>query len=360
MWNEASLQDLLSCRRRGWSAGLVRAGLRLAEPIYALAIAWRNRRYDGSRTLVQRVAVPVISVGNLTTGGTGKTPLVEWLARWFRQRGVRVTLISRGYGAAAGACNDEALELEQKLPDVPHLQNADRVAAALTAIEEFECQLLLLDDAFQHRRIHRDLDIVLIDALNPFGYGHLLPRGLLREPLSSLQRADVIALSRSDQVNLEQRTRIWDQMRPHATRAACVEVGHRPRHLATWPLGLDDLQTLAARPVTAFCGIGNPVGFQRTLEQCALQLVGFRAFPDHHPYSRADLDAVARWSRSLGAVAIVCTDKDLVKIRAARLAELPLHSLVVGMEVLAGAAVLEQRLDAILHRALGTDGVFSK
>src|SRR5262249_30993830 len=110
------------------------------------------------------VGVPVVSVGNLTLGGTGKTPAVEWIAQWFRQHGVRVGLISRGYKSADGRKNDEAMELAQRLPDVPHFQNPDRATAARAAIDDEKCQLLVLDDAFQHRRIARDLDIVLIDA----------------------------------------------------------------------------------------------------------------------------------------------------------------------------------------------------
>src|SRR4029077_18396307 len=116
---------------------------------------------------------------NLTTGGTGKTPFAAHLARWFREQNVRVAFLSRGYGAAPGDVNDEALVLDRLCPDVPHLQNRDRVEGARIACEEFESQLLILDDGFQHRRLARDLDIVLIDALNPWGYGHLLPRGML-------------------------------------------------------------------------------------------------------------------------------------------------------------------------------------
>ena len=201
----AGFRALISGQRRGVQAAVLRGLLRAAETPYTLAVRWRNRQYDRGRKPVERVDVPVISVGNLTLGGTGKTPLVEWLARWFRQRGVRVTIISRGYGAEAGARNDEALELEQKLPDVPHVQNADRVAAAKMAIEEFDCQLILLDDAFQHRRIHRDLNIVVVDALEPFGFGHVFPRGALREPLSGLRRADMVVLSRADLVQPAER-----------------------------------------------------------------------------------------------------------------------------------------------------------
>ncbi|HVW39504.1 MAG TPA: tetraacyldisaccharide 4'-kinase, partial [Pirellulales bacterium] len=135
----SEFRALVSGQRKGPAAIALRAALRLAETPYAVAVAWRNRGYDVGRRPIERVGVPVISVGNLTLGGSGKTPMVEWLARWLRARDVRVTIISRGYGAEAGARNDEALELEERLPDVPHLQNPDRVEAARVAIEEFEC-----------------------------------------------------------------------------------------------------------------------------------------------------------------------------------------------------------------------------
>src|SRR5207244_12530469 len=128
-------------------------------------------------------------------GGTGKTPCAEFVARFFRQLDLRVALLSRGYGSQAGR-NDEALVLEENLPDVPHLQGPDRAALAQVAVEELDSEILVLDDGFQHRRLHRDLDIVLIDATCPWGYGHLLPRGLLREPISSLKRAHVAMLTR--------------------------------------------------------------------------------------------------------------------------------------------------------------------
>ena len=117
--------------------------------------------------------------------------MVEWIARWFRRHNVRVSIVSRGYRAEEGGRNDEARELEQKLPDVPHVQNPDRVAAAQIAVEELETQLIVLDDGFQHRRLARDVDIVLLDALEPFGFEHVFPRGTLREPLAGLRRADV-------------------------------------------------------------------------------------------------------------------------------------------------------------------------
>src|SRR5262249_6755218 len=193
----SDFRELVSGQRRGIKAGLLRAGLRIAETPYSLAMRTRNLWYNLGQSS-SRVEAKVISVGNLTLGGTGKTPMVEWLGRWFRKRGVRVAIVSRGYGAEDGVLNDEALELEQKLPDVPHLQNADRVAASRVAIEEFASQVILLDDAFQHRRIARDLDIVLLDALEPFGFDHVFPRGTLREPLEGLARASFVVLTRAD------------------------------------------------------------------------------------------------------------------------------------------------------------------
>ena len=205
VWEPSRLHDLLSGRRRGLGAALLRGGLRLAETPYAWAMRWRNHRYDSGAATVHRLDVPVISVGNLTTGGTGKTPLVFWLAQWFRDRAIPVAVVSRGYrapqaarAATATSENDEARELAARLPDVPHLQNPDRVAAARQAIRQFQCRAIILDDAFQHRRIGRDLDIVLLDALEPLGFGHVLPRGLLREPVEGLRRADLVALSRAD------------------------------------------------------------------------------------------------------------------------------------------------------------------
>ncbi len=131
--------------------------------------------------------MPVVSIGNLTAGGTGKTPCVEYVVRFYRALDRRVAILSRGYGGD-GARNDEALVLEENLPDVPHLQGADRVALAHIAIEELESEIVVLDDGFQHRRLARDLDLVLIDATAPWGHGYLLPRGLLREPPGSLKR----------------------------------------------------------------------------------------------------------------------------------------------------------------------------
>ncbi len=167
-------------------------------------MAIRNLAYDWGLLRSYRSPLPVISVGNLSVGGTGKSPCVAWIARWLRAHDIRVAILSRGYGQLDSGQNDEALELELQLPDVPHLQHWDRSASAVLAHEELEMQALLLDDGFQHRRMARDLDIVMIDATDPPSALHVLPGGLLREPLSALRRADVVLLSRA--IKFQQRT----------------------------------------------------------------------------------------------------------------------------------------------------------
>lgn len=341
--NASDFYELASGRRRGVRATLIRAGLRLAETPYALAMSWRNRRYDRGRAEVHRLSVPVISVGNITMGGTGKTPMVAWLARWYRRDFVRVALVSRGYGATTSR-NDEALELEQLLPDVPHVQNADRVAASRMAIEEFESQLIVLDDGFQHRRLARDLDIVLLDALEPFGFQHVFPRGMLREPLAGLRRAGVVALSRADLVDAERRRAIKAEARRYAPESLWIECRHAPQGIRSADGVETPLASLRGKPVAAFCGLGNPAGFRRTLEKAGLEVAAWREFPDHHAYTREDVASLRTWAASERVEAAICTHKDLVKIALDQLGSVPLWALSIGLEITAGLPDLESRL----------------
>ncbi len=328
--------ELVSGRRPGLAAALLRGALAVAEVPYAAAVRWRNRRFDRGWATMHRVPVPVVSVGNLTLGGTGKTPLVEWIAREFRRHGIGVAVVSRGYGAAAGTRNDEALELARRLPDVPQLQDPDRVAAAERAIEQFHSQVILLDDAFQHRRIARDLDIVVLDAVEPFGFGRVFPRGTLREPVSGLQRADLLVLSRADMAAADRRADIRRTALAHARRAGWVECCHAPVALVNDGGDESPVAALSGQPVAAFCGLGNPAGFRHSLAACGLEPVAFRAFPDHHPYRREDLAALADWGREHSAEALVCTCKDLAKLRVDRIGDHPLWALRVALEILDG------------------------
>ena len=350
MFDESDFLELIGGGRKGIAASLCRTALAFAELPYSAVIDCRNAAYDRGSKTIHRVSVPVISVGNLTAGGTGKTPMVRWIAQWFRDRGVRVVIVSRGYGAEEGSKNDEALELERQLPDVPHLQNPDRVAAATTAIEEFESQVVVLDDAFQHRRIHRELDLVLIDALRPFGFGHLLPRGLLREPLRSLRRAATIAISRANLVSERELTDIVSTIRSSAPDASLCQVTHQPVEWSQASGKKRPLRALAKQRVAAFCGIGNPAGFRSTLESCDVQLVGFRTFPDHHGFAHEDLASLAEWAAEVRAESVICTAKDLVKIRIDQLGRCPLYALDIGIRFSTGESALTDQLIRILEQ----------
>ncbi|MFO0926015.1 MAG: tetraacyldisaccharide 4'-kinase [Gemmataceae bacterium] len=324
---------------RGERVGLWPASQRfalwLASLGYGVAVRLRNFAYDRGWK-VQRVAAPVISVGNLTVGGTGKTPCVEFIARQLRGFDLQVTMLSRGYGSEAGV-NDEALVLEENLPDVPHLQGADRVALARIALEELESDVLLLDDGFQHRRLGRDLDVVLIDATDPFGGGYLLPRGLLREPIAGLRRADAVLLTRCDQAGAERVQQIRDQLDRQFPGKPILETEHRPLHLANADGARETLESLRGRAVAGFCGLGNPEGFRRTLVDLSCRLVGFRAYPDHHPYGRDDVANLAVFARSLPDDAVlVTTQKDLVKLRVSELGGRPLWAVRIGLTFRAG------------------------
>ena len=216
----------------------------------------------------------------------------------------------------------------------------------------------MLDDAFQHRRIARDLDIVLLDALEPFGFGHVFPRGTLREPVEGLRRADVVALSRADLLERPARDEIRRRVQRLSPRALWLEISHAADTLENASGEKQTVASLAGRPVAAFCGLGNPTGFRHTLDTCGYQTVAFREFPDHHAYTAADIESLSAWADELqtgraGIEAVVCTSKDLVKLGIIkldgdRLGRLPLWSLSISLSFLRGQADFERVLGNLL------------
>lgn len=350
IFHPESFHALVSGRARGIRPALGRLALYAASVPYAYVIRLRNGLYDLGWKRGVRAPLPVVSVGNVTLGGTGKTPFVEYAARFYRERHLRVAVLSRGYGGAGGP-NDEALVLEQNLPDVPHLQGADRLSLAAIATEELESEVLVLDDGFQHRRLARDLDVVLVDATEPWGHGYLFPRGLLREPLANLRRADAIVLTRCDQVSAGRIAEIRRVVRQHTADASIAETVHRPLEWINSEGQTAALDLVYDRPIEAFCGIGNPPAFRGALESLGANLLGFRTFPDHHSYTREDVAQLHAWARQQPADAVVATtQKDLVKLRIARLGGRPLWALRIALDFQSGKETLEDRLEQIVRR----------
>jgi tetraacyldisaccharide 4'-kinase len=347
--NEQDFRDLVSGRRRGLLPTLARGALSACSVPYRVGIGLRNLGYDRGYLKSFVAEVPVVSVGNLTLGGTGKTPFVEYVARWYRSRGLRPVILSRGYGAEPGGRNDEGRVLEQNLPDVPNLEDRDRVALARIAVEELEADLLILDDGFQHRRLRRDLDIVLLDATEPFGLGRIFPRGLLREPLSSLRRADVVVLSRADLCDDEGRQAIRRRVEGNHPGIPWVEAAHRPKSWQNADGEVLPLDALAGQSIAAFCGVGNPDAFRRTLEQVGCRVVDFRALADHFRYDRDSVRQLRDWIAGQKADVSVTTQKDLVKLNVPSLANKPLWALKIELDVIRGGDALAWHLDRAIR-----------
>lgn len=344
-------RSVVSGRSRGLWPGLLRWGLRTASVPYDIAARLRNRLYEQGLKQTHRVNVPVVSIGNLTMGGTGKTPCVEYVARRFHEQGRRTAILSRGYGSQRGRNNDEAMLLADNLPGVPHLQGRDRVALALAAVTKLKSEVLVLDDGFQHRRLARDLDIVLIDATDPWGHGFSFPRGLLREPLAGLSRAGVVILTRCDLCDRLERGRLREAIAQWAIQAPVAEARHAPVDLVNVAHETAPLDSLRRRSVAAFCGIGNPESFRRTLAKLGVVVGAFRTFPDHHAYAPGDLDDLADWAgQQESDCLILTTQKDLVKLRQTELDGRALWALRIRLQFEAGEELLQRKLQEVLQK----------
>ena len=294
-----------------WAAP-IRGALSAGELLYTAAINARNRRYDLSRN-VRAVPAPVISVGNITVGGTGKTPLAIELVRRLEKMGRNPAVVARGYGADEGQRSDEELLVRKHCPAVAYVADADRHRGAELAMRRMGADAIVLDDAFQHRRLHRDLDIVLIDAMCPFGYGHVLPRGLLREPLSGLKRAHLLIITRFDQVSRAELARIEAAIRAHNSHAPLIHSRSKVvsvEHLDGTPVDVDDRK----KRVLAFAAIGRPQAFASTLSSLGFEIVAKRWWPDHHQYRCGEIVRLLEDRRLPERDLVLTTEKDAVKL----------------------------------------------
>jgi tetraacyldisaccharide 4'-kinase len=326
-------------------------GLTLLSLPYSTIVRLRNRLYSSGLLRIHQAGVPVICVGNLTTGGTGKTPLVVWLCRLVRKKGLACAILTRGYRTQKGELSDEPALLAAQCPDVPVVVNPDRVAGAAQAIGRHGARVLVMDDGFQHRRLARDLDIIAADATSPFGYGRVLPAGLLREPASGLRRAHAVVLTRCDQVPEETLSRIEDEIRRINRNLVIARSIHAPIAVRTAAGREVPPGQIRGKQVFAFCGIGNPQAFFRTIERLGASIAGSRAFDDHYRYTPEDLAAIQNQARALQATLVLTTQKDWTKItQPASLKETPpLAYLAIDLQITAG----EESLTALIDRILG-------
>jgi len=329
--------------------------LRIPAALFGAVASLRGALYDRGWLPSERLDLPVVSVGNLTAGGTGKTPMVAWVVSYLAGRGLRPGIVSRGYGAARGEDNDEARALALELPDVPHVQDADRARGARGLVDHAD--VVVLDDAFQHRRLARDLDLVLLDATRPWGFpapagqsvshatGAFLPRGLLRESPSALTRAHAICLTRTDQLPAAEVEGLAARVAEFAPGVPILRTVHAPRGLrdpreeSASSASPAELADLAGRTVELVSGIGNPAAFEASVRALGAEIAEHRRFPDHHAYVEADLAGLGtagRW--------VLTTAKDGVKLGRP---DCELRILEVELAFTAGQQVLEALLDAL-------------
>lgn len=311
---------------RSWPESLLqfleifwRGGIRLEQ--------WRRKRREAAGEWPLRLSVPVISVGNITVGGTGKTPVTEALARQWISRGGFPGIVSRGYRGGDDG-NDEYLMLKKRLPEVPHVQNRCRYQAGMQLLGEFpDTDLILMDDGFQHRRLHRDLDLVLLDGQDPLGGGRCLPLGSLREPWTNLDRADHLVLTRVERCDEQQVRESVNFLKQWFPAIPCWQA--RTEVTKVRVIGNESVPVRTGT-AHAFCGIGDPESFRSTLESQGWELSGHSVFRDHHSYSIQEIGQLQRKAQAEGARFLVCTEKDEVKIESLDLSSIasPLPILV--------------------------------
>ncbi len=323
----------------------------------------------------------VVVVGNLTVGGTGKTPVVEKFARALRDRGRKVAILSRGYKSKAPPlwkkwwyalshtdeppprivsdgqnvlldseqAGDEPYMLARNLPGVVVLVDKNRVKAGAYAIKRFGCDTLVLDDGFQYLPLKGRLNLLLVDKTNPFGNGRLLPRGILREPVKHIRRASYVFLTKSDGQRDAELEALISRQNPQAD---IIECAHRPKYLQRCGAeregqGREPLSWLKGRRVAAFSGIATPESFEKFLRDLGALVMGRERFLDHYRYSAADVAELLAWAEREGAECLVTTEKDAVRLPPLKDARIPVYYLRLEIEIIRGAADFDEAVGRI-------------
>jgi len=345
-----------------------------------MAVQFRLWMYDKRIIRNHALGCLVVSIGNLSCGGTGKTPVVEVFARSLSSHGRRVAILSRGYRSKnrtlweklahifrAGEmeippkvvsdgknlllnseyAGDEPYMLASNLPDVAVVVDKDRVKSGIYAIDKFQSDVIILDDGFQYLMLKPHINIVLVDATDPFGNGHVLPRGILREPVKNIRRADYIFLTKSD--GSHKITHLKRFIRRHTRRAEIIECCHRPQHLVKMFSGKQQLplEKLQGVKVAALSAIACPASFEHFLEQLGAILIYKDHFADHHRYTQQEIIDFINQAKAAGAEMIITTEKDAVRIPRIDRCDVPLYYLRIQIDILSGQESFDQCISRI-------------
>jgi tetraacyldisaccharide 4'-kinase len=352
--------------RRYWDnpdTPMITAGLSVLSLGYRMALATRERAYRLRLLGTGRLPCPVVSVGNITVGGSGKTPMVEQVALCLRELGATPAIVSRGYGRdtrgvrivadregprlAPRAAGDEPVLLADHLPGVPVIVGENRFEAGQVAVEQCGAASIVLDDGFQHRTLRKDLEILVVNGSAPWGNRRLFPRGMLREPLSALERADLFVVTNPRTVaDTESAT---DTIRRRNTRAPILVGSYQVVGALVTP---DARQlppgALSGCRLLAFAGLGSPRGFAHTLAATGVDVAGLVEYPDHYWFAERDLDELARHARAIGAEGLVTTEKDWIRLRSLALPSVSVYVLRVQLHLDAGREQLVRTLERAL------------
>ncbi len=326
------LYSLSTDKSKGFVPGLIKPILFVLSLVYGLVVRFLLIFY---RLRPCRLACKVISVGNITLGGTGKTVLVEYIAQSLGRQGRRVAVLSRGYRARSQVTlcrgqashksqvlkNNEADEprmLQERLGDVPVIVDSDRVRGARRALSEFGADTVILDDGFQQWKIKKDLEIAAVDARNPFGNRRLLPRGILREPVFSLRRADIIVLTKLNLALLGQVEELKNYLQRLNPAALIINSRYEPAGFYPFGDGQELLspQSFQGAKVAVFSGIADPDSFEQLIRSLGMSIALSFRFNDHHEYSPTEVEGIVRQAREKASVAIITTEKDAARLRS--------------------------------------------
>ena len=348
--NQDGFRKLISGRSGGLGAALLRFFLGIATAGYSIIIWLRNFLYSKGWLKAYRANAVVISIGNITVGGTGKTPLVIRLCELLGKKDISCAILTRGYKTKKGKFSDEPAIFAESCPDAKVIVNPDRVAGAKEAVEKFGAKALIMDDGFQHRRLARDVDVVTIDGTQPFGYGRMLAAGLLREPIASLKRADAVIITRCDQISETELTQLEERLRqanPDMIIARSVHVPISAKSMSGEEISIDELK---GKSIFAFCGIGNPDAFLNTLEKLGANPVGSKIYNDHYQYTNNDIADIYEEAGHFQADLILSTQKDRTKINLLGSVKkgIPFAYLAIELKFLSGEDKFTQLIENVL------------
>ncbi|MEE8553524.1 MAG: tetraacyldisaccharide 4'-kinase [Desulfobacterales bacterium] len=331
--------------------------------VYGGLVKLREALYKKGVLQSKRLPCPVVSIGNIAVGGTGKTPMTVYVTELIRRFGYKVAIVSRGYKGKAektggivydgriicmepDQAGDEPFMMAKRLRSVPVIVGKDRFKAGMLAVKEFNPDVVLLDDGFQHLRLYRDIDLVLLDFNTPFGNGNLLPRGILREPASSLSRADALILTRSDSSPGSIKANLLDRLMYLSQKRSVYITFHAPyiykvvkafgdmEHIVLSKSRDWDSEIIKGRNVFAFSGIARNEDFKHTVESFGCDVSGFAGFPDHHKYSNEDINKILRSAKDAGAEIVCTTEKDYARMGNSK--SWPIDLVIIGIEIAFG------------------------